>query len=44
MTLDRNPDAKRVKFVYSAQFPAPTAVVLDYLLSNEAFTPREGQQ
>ena len=34
----------RVKFVYNAQFPATTAVVLDYLLRNEQFTPRQGRQ
>lgn len=44
MTLDRNYDTQRVKFVYNAQFPAPTAVVLDYLLRNRAFTPHEGRQ
>ncbi|MEO1404231.1 MAG: hypothetical protein AAFV72_23680 [Cyanobacteria bacterium J06635_1] len=34
----------RVKFVYNAQFPAPTAVVLDYLLNNPHFTSRQGRQ
>ena len=44
MTLDKNHDTSRVKFVYNAQFPAPTAVVLDYLLRHEAFTSRQGRQ
>ncbi|MEM6252858.1 MAG: hypothetical protein AAF821_08045 [Cyanobacteria bacterium P01_D01_bin.156] len=34
----------RVKFIYNAQFPAPTAVVLDYLLNNPHFTSRQGRQ
>lgn len=37
-------DTNRVKFVYNAQFPAPTAIVPDYLLRNEQFTPRQGRQ
>jgi len=34
----------RVKFVYNAQFPAATAVVLHYLLHNPHFTSRQGRQ
>ncbi|MBT9317890.1 hypothetical protein [Leptothoe spongobia] len=34
----------RVKFVYNAQFPSSTAVVLDYLINNDAFTSRQGRQ
>ena len=34
----------RVKFVYNAQFPSSTAVVLDYLINNDVFTSRQGRQ
>jgi hypothetical protein len=34
----------RVKFIYNAQFPAATAVVLNYLLNNPHFTGRQGRQ
>ncbi|MBW4652378.1 MAG: hypothetical protein KME20_04925 [Kaiparowitsia implicata GSE-PSE-MK54-09C] len=42
---DQNEAAfERVKFVYNAQFPAATAVVLNYLLHNAHFTSRQGRQ
>jgi hypothetical protein len=42
---DQNQTAsERVKFVYNAQFPAATAVVLNYLLHNPHFTSRQGRQ
>lgn len=44
MRQDREARSERVKFVYNAQFPAPTAVVLDYLLHNPYFTGRQGRQ
>ena len=44
MKQDRAARSERVKFVYNAQFPAPTAVVLDYLLHNPHFTGRQGRQ
>jgi hypothetical protein len=44
MKQDREARSERVKFVYNAQFPAPTAVVLDYLLHNPHFTGRNGRQ
>ena len=44
MKQDREARSERVKFVYNAQFPAPTAVVLDYLLHNPHFTSRNGRQ
>ena len=34
----------RVKFVYNAQFPSSTAVVLDYLINNDVFASRQGRQ
>ena len=36
--------SERVKFIYNAQFPADTAVVLNYLLNNPHFTGRQGRQ
>ncbi|MEO0759485.1 MAG: hypothetical protein AAFY78_21730 [Cyanobacteria bacterium J06648_16] len=42
--MARRSTSDRIKFVYNAQFPAPTAVLLDYLLNNEAFTARQGRQ
>ncbi|MBD2234607.1 hypothetical protein [Phormidium tenue] len=41
MSQDRS---DRVKFIYNAQFPAATAVVLNYLLNNPHFTGRQGRQ
>jgi hypothetical protein len=38
------PKIERIKFVYNAQFPAETAIVLDYLLNNPHFTSRQGRQ
>jgi hypothetical protein len=36
--------SNRIKFVYNAQFPTATAIVLDYLLNNPHFTSRQGRQ
>lgn len=36
--------SERIKFVYNAQFPAATAVVLEYLLRNPDFNSRTGRQ
>ena len=36
--------SERVKFVYNAQFPAPTAVLVKYLVHNPHFTSRQGRQ
>ena len=44
MSQDDHPRSDRVKFVYNAQFPAATAVVLNYLLNNPHFTGRQGRQ
>ncbi len=44
MRQDLHARSERVKFVYNAQFPASTAVVLDYLLHNPHFTGRQGRQ
>jgi hypothetical protein len=38
------PNPERVKFTYNAQFPAATAIVLDYLLNSPHFTSRQGRQ
>lgn len=44
MSQDGQPHPERVKFIYNAQFPAATAVVLNYLLNNPHFTGRQGRQ
>ncbi len=44
MSQDGQPRSERVKFIYNAQFPAATAVVLNYLLNNPHFTGRQGRQ
>lgn len=44
MSRDSQPHPERVKFIYNAQFPAATAVVLNYLLNNPHFTGRQGRQ
>lgn len=44
MTQDGQTHSDRVKFIYNAQFPAATAVVLNYLLNNPHFTSRQGRQ
>ena len=44
MTHDIEPRSERIKFVYNAQFPAATAVVLEYLLRNPEFNSRTGRQ
>jgi hypothetical protein len=44
MSQDGQTHSNRVKFIYNAQFPAATAVVLDYLLNNPHFTGRQGRQ
>ncbi|MBE9138848.1 hypothetical protein IQ254_16875 [Nodosilinea sp. LEGE 07088] len=44
MSQDSQPHPERVKFIYNAQFPAATAVVLNYLLNNPHFTGRQGRQ
>ena len=44
MTDQQDNTSGRVKFVYNAQFPAATAVVLHYLLHNPHFTGRQGRQ
>ncbi len=44
MSQDGQPHSDRVKFIYNAQFPAATAVVLNYLLNNPHFTGRQGRQ
>lgn len=44
MSQDEHPRSDRVKFIYNAQFPAATAVVLNYLLNNPHFTGRQGRQ
>ena len=44
MSQDDHPRSDRVKFVYNAQFPAATAIVLNYLLNNPHFTGRQGRQ
>ncbi len=44
MSQDDHPRSDRVKFVYNAQFPTATAVVLNYLLNNPHFTGRQGRQ
>jgi hypothetical protein len=36
--------SERVKFVYNAQFPAPTATLIKYLVHNPSFTSRYGRQ
>jgi hypothetical protein len=44
MSQDGQTHSDRVKFIYNAQFPAATAVVLNYLLNNPHFTGRQGRQ
>jgi hypothetical protein len=44
MTSNTAARPERVKFIYNAQFPADTAVVLNYLLNNPHFTGRQGRQ
>ena len=44
MSQNGHPHPDRVKFIYNAQFPAATAVVLNYLLNNPHFTGRQGRQ
>jgi hypothetical protein len=44
MSQNSHPHPDRVKFIYNAQFPAATAVVLNYLLNNPHFTGRQGRQ
>ncbi|PSR15834.1 hypothetical protein C8255_21045 [filamentous cyanobacterium CCP3] len=44
MSQDGQTHPDRVKFIYNAQFPAATAVVLNYLLNNPHFTGRQGRQ
>jgi hypothetical protein len=44
MKQDSETQSERVKYVYNAQFPAPTAVVLKYLVHNPHFTSRQGRQ
>ena len=44
MSRDGQTHSDRVKFIYNAQFPAVTAVVLNYLLNNPHFTGRQGRQ
>ncbi|PSN16122.1 hypothetical protein C7293_04085 [filamentous cyanobacterium CCT1] len=44
MSQDGHAQSERVKFIYNAQFPAATAVVLNYLLNNPHFTGRQGRQ
>ncbi|MFQ4138129.1 hypothetical protein PGN35_017605 [Nodosilinea sp. PGN35] len=44
MNQNIHPKPDRVKFIYNAQFPAATAVVLNYLLNNPHFTGRQGRQ
>ena len=44
MKQDREARSERVKFVYNAQFPAPTAVLVKYLVHNPHFTSRQGRQ
>jgi hypothetical protein len=44
MSQNSQPHPDRVKFIYNAQFPAATAVVLNYLLNNPHFTGRQGRQ
>ncbi|MBD2114981.1 MULTISPECIES: hypothetical protein [Cyanophyceae] len=44
MSQNGHPHPERVKFIYNAQFPAATAVVLNYLLNNPHFTGRQGRQ
>ncbi len=44
MSQAGHPRSDRVKFIYNAQFPAATAVVLNYLLNNPHFTGRQGRQ
>jgi hypothetical protein len=43
-TPDSTPQPDRIKFTYNAQFPAATAIVLEYLLNNPHFTSRQGRQ
>jgi hypothetical protein len=44
--MTQNPETRpeRIKLVYNAQFPASTAVVLEYLLRNSEFSSRTGRQ
>jgi hypothetical protein len=44
--MTQNPETRpeRIKLVYNAQFPASTAVVLEYLLRNSDFSSRTGRQ
>jgi hypothetical protein len=44
MTQNPEPRSERIKLVYNAQFPASTAVVLEYLLRNSDFSSRTGRQ
>ena len=44
MSQEGHPRSDRVKFIYNAQFPAATAIVLNYLLNNPHFTGRQGRQ
>jgi hypothetical protein len=44
MKQDHETGSERVKFVYNAQFPAPTAVLVKYLVHNPSFTSRCGRQ
>jgi hypothetical protein len=44
MKHDGENGSARVKFVYNAQFPAPTAVLVKYLVHNSSFTSRCGRQ
>jgi len=44
MKQDPEMRSERVKFVYNAQFPAATAVLVKYLVHNPHFTNRQGRQ
>jgi hypothetical protein len=44
MRQDHETRSERVKFIYNAQFPAPTAVLVKYLVHNPHFTSRQGRQ